>query len=72
MAAKTEANLPQLPTTGYVRLPTVLAVFPISRSAWWAGIRDGRYPPGVKLGPRTTGWRVEQIRALLESTATKA
>lgn len=72
MAAKTEATSPQLPTAGYVRLPTVLAVFPVSRSAWWAGIKEGRYPPGVKLGPRTTGWRVEHIRALLESAAGKA
>jgi len=56
-----------LPATGFVRLPTVLAVYPVSRSAWWAGISAGRYPRGVKLGPRTTAWRVEQIRELLES-----
>lgn len=55
-----------LPETGFVRLPTVLKVIPVSRAAWWQGIREGRYPPGRKLGPRTTGWRVEQIRALIE------
>ena len=41
-----------LPETGYVRLSTVLAVFPISKSTWWAGIKEGRYPPPIKLGPR--------------------
>ena len=57
---------PILPETGLVRLPQVLALIPISRSAWWAGIRDGRYPKGVKLGSKTTAWRAEDIRALIE------
>jgi predicted DNA-binding transcriptional regulator AlpA len=55
-----------LPQTGLVRLNTVLAVVPISRSAWWAGVATGTYPKPVKLGPRTTCWRVEDIRALIE------
>ncbi len=59
----------ELPATGYVRLETVLVVFPIGRSTWWKGIKAGRYPAGVKLGPRLTAWRVEDLRALLERTA---
>ena len=55
-----------LPSTGFVRLPQVLTVFPISRSAWWQGIRDGKYPKGIKLGGRTTAWRVEDIYSLLD------
>jgi len=27
---------------------------------------SGRYPKPVKLGPRTTAWRVSDIRALIE------
>ena len=65
----------QLPETGYLRLPQILgnpranipALIPISKSAWWAGIKSGRYPKGVHLGPRTTAWTVESIRALIES-----
>ena len=30
---------PALPETGFVRLPQILSLIPISRSAWWAGIR---------------------------------
>lgn len=56
----------QLPLEGYVRLPKVLAVIPISRSSWFAGIKSGKYPKGVKLGERTTAYRVEDIRALIE------
>lgn len=60
--------IPVLPETGYLRLPQVLAVFPVSRSTWWAGVRDGRYPKPVQLGTRCTAWPVESIRALIEST----
>ena len=54
-----------LPDTGFVRIKTVLQVIPVSRSAWWAGVKSGRYPPSVKLGPRTTAWNVDAIRALI-------
>ena len=48
------------------------AVFPSdsltgSKSAWWEGCRTGRYSKPVKLGPRTTVWRVEDIKAFIES-----
>ena len=57
-----------LPETGFLRLPQILALFPVSRSAFWAGVKDGRYPTPVKLSPRCTAWRVEDIRALIEKT----
>lgn len=38
---------------------------PISKSSWWAGVRDGKFPQPVKLGPRTTVWREDDIEALL-------
>ena len=70
---KTDSSAPiQLPPTGFVRLPGILAPvgpIPVSRSTWWAGIKDGRYPKPVKLGPRITAWRVEDIRALIAGAA---
>ena len=57
-----------IPETGYLRLPQVLSVFPVSRSTWWSGVRNGRYPQPVKLGERCTAWRAEDIRALIETT----
>ena len=58
--------LTNIPATGFLRLPQVLAIIPISKSAWWEGCRTGRYPKPVKLGPRTTVWRAEDIAALVE------
>ncbi|GAB1235046.1 hypothetical protein UT5_14400 [Ferrigenium sp. UT5] len=57
---------PILPETGFVRLPQILSLIPISRSAWWAGIREGKFPQGIKLGSKTTVWRAEDIRNLIE------
>ncbi len=59
----------QLPETGFLRLPEVLRLYPVSRSTWWAGIRTGRYPQPVKLGERCTAWRAEDIRALIDGAA---
>ena len=55
-----------IPNNALLRLPQVLALIPVSRSAWWAGCKSGRYPKPVKLGPRTTAWRAADIAALLE------
>jgi prophage regulatory protein len=67
-----------LPQTGYVRLhqiignptadPPIPPVFPVGKSTWWAGVRTGRFPKPVKLGPRITAWRVQDILALIEQT----
>jgi prophage regulatory protein len=40
-------------------------LFPISRAAWYAGIREGRYPAPVKLN-RVSFWRAQDIRQVLE------
>ncbi len=50
-----------------LRLPQVLALIPISKSSWWAGVKTGRFPKPVKIGPRTSAWRASDIAAVLES-----
>ncbi len=58
-----------LAQTGFLRLSSILAPqgpIPVSKSTWWAGVKDGRFPSPVKLGPRITVWRVEDIRTLIE------
>ena len=55
-----------IPTYGFLRLPQILEIFPVGKSSWWEGCRTGRYPKPVKLGPRTTVWRAEDIAALVE------
>lgn len=58
----TEQTLPQ---DGFLRLPEVLKLIPVSKSTWWAGVKSGRYPSSVKLGERVTAWRVTDIQNLI-------
>jgi prophage regulatory protein len=47
--------------------PPIPPIIPVKKSYWWDGVRKGRFPQPVKLGPRVTVWRVEDIRALIAS-----
>lgn len=67
----------QLPETGFLRArqilgdpkatPPIPPIIPVSKSSWWDGVKTGRFPQPLKLGARTTVWRVEDIRSLIES-----
>ena len=50
---------------GFLRLKQVLERIPVSKRAWYRGMKAGKYPLPIKLGPRTTVWRVEDIRDLI-------
>jgi len=56
-----------IPLTGYMRIKQILSIFPVSSSTWWDGCKEGRFPKPIKLGPRTTVWRAEDIRAFMET-----
>jgi prophage regulatory protein len=66
-----------LPANGFLRerqilgdplaKPHIPALIPVSRSTWWRGVKEGRFPAPVKLGPRTTAWRVGDIVELIRS-----
>lgn len=62
---------PLLPDAGFVRLPTILKIFPVSKSTWWAGVKANTYPQPVKLGPKVTAWRVEDIKALIATVGSQ-
>jgi len=55
----------KVPEIGFLRLAQVLELLPISRTAFYNGVREGRYPKPVKLSERTSAWKVEEIRGLI-------
>ncbi len=61
---KTERDLTNLPHSAVIRLPDVLRLYPVSKSHWWAGIKNGKYPKPVMLGERARGWRLGEVLAL--------
>lgn len=66
-----------LSNTGFLRIwqivgdkkanPPVEPLIPVGKSTWWHGVKSGKFPPPVKLGIRTTAWKVEDIRKLMDS-----
>lgn len=67
----------QFPETGFLRIwqivgdskatPPIAPLIPVGKSTWWQGVKSGKFPQPVKLGERTTAWRVEDIRKLMAS-----
>ena len=63
------------PQTGLFRLkaiigdpeanPPIAPLIPVSKSSWWQGVKDGRYPKPVKIGARCTAWRASDIYAYI-------
>jgi prophage regulatory protein len=57
--------------TSYLRLSQILGnrktnpstppIIPVSKSTWWQGVKTGRFPKPVKLGPRITVWLAQDI-----------
>jgi prophage regulatory protein len=64
-----------LPEYGYLRARQILGdrkrgispLIPVSRSTWFRGIREKRYPAGLLLSTRVRVWSVSEIRELIEN-----
>ncbi len=57
---------PSLPETGFLRLRQVLQFIPIGATRWYEGVKRGEFPAPVSLGARAKGYRVADIRALID------
>jgi len=47
------------------RIHQVLEIIPVSKTTWWNGVRDGRFPKPIKNG-RMTFWRSDDIDTLVD------
>lgn len=71
---------PPFPDSGFVREKQILGdrqrgvppFIPISHTQWWAWVKSGRAPKPIRLGPKVTVWRAEEIRALPERLASSS
>jgi len=66
------ATGPTLPNTGFLRQPQVLVFIPISKSTLWRRVTEGTFPAPVKLSPRVTVWRVEDVRRWIEAQSAQS
>jgi predicted DNA-binding transcriptional regulator AlpA len=44
----------------------IAPIIPVSKAAWYQGIKSGRYPKPVRLSVKTSAWRASDIDALVE------
>lgn len=63
---KENTHLHKIPEIGFLRLKQVLQIIPIGKTQWWQGVKEGRFPAPIKLGPRTTCWRNIDILNLVD------
>ena len=55
--------------SGFLRLPQILKIIPVGRSTWWHWVAIGKAPKPLKLGPKTTVWRMEDINQFIEQVS---
>lgn len=55
----------QLPSSSFVRLPTVCALFSIAPATAWRWAKAGQLPAPRKIGRRVSAWNVGELRAAL-------
>lgn len=51
-----------------IKLPEVLAVVGMKKTAWYDGIRAGKYPEPIKRGPRDAVWPMSAIQKIVSDT----
>lgn len=51
-----------------IKLPEVLATVGMKKTAWYAGIKAGKYPRPIKRSPRDTVWPMSAIQKLVSDT----
>jgi prophage regulatory protein len=66
MAPNTAHSISNLPDDALIKLPTVLALGSYSRSDWYKGIKEGKYPRPIKRGTASR-WVLGEIRAIVEA-----
>ena len=76
-----EPNITQLlPNTGLLSLRQIVGdkakgiqpLIPISRSGWFQGIREKRYPAGLIIGKRRRLWTSDSIARLISELSAGA
>ena len=51
------------------RITQVIEVIPVSKTTWWNGVRDGRFPKPIRNG-RMTFWKSEDIESFIDTLPT--
>lgn len=67
-----EAKMSQQYEERLIKLPEVLATVGMGKTAWYDGIRSGKYPKPIKRGPRDTVWPMSAIQEVVSNTIARS
>lgn len=51
--------------------PPITPIIPISKTAWWKGVAEGKYPQPIKLSEKLTVWRADEVQKLVDEICAK-
>lgn len=51
----------------FIKLPQVLEIYPVGRTTWLEGVKDGKYPQPYRLAKRSLAWRKADVMKLCEA-----
>lgn len=66
---RTPSELGQLPDDALINEPEALSIIYCSRTHFWRGVKSGRYPQPIKLGPRMNRYNIGAIRKVAKGEA---
>lgn len=70
--------LKSLPETGFIRARDLIGtsdapgLIPFGKTLLWNSVRRGTFPAPVRLGAKTSAWRVEDVRAWIAARNAEA
>jgi prophage regulatory protein len=65
-----ESRANALPETGFIRAAQLCpGIVPIGRTTLWRKVKAGEFPAPVRLSANVVAWRVEDVRAWINSRA---
>lgn len=50
-----------------LRVKQVLEVIPVAKSTIWQWVKEDRFPKPIKLGGKTTVWKMSEIQRFVET-----
>ena len=50
-------------------LRQVLGIVPVSKTTWYQGIKEGRFPRPLQISAKRVGWLASQIKRVVEDAA---
>ena len=49
----------------------ITPLIPVCKATWYAGMKSGMYPAGIRISPRVVMWRLSDVMAIVNRNPNK-